>query len=68
MRVTLTDVEAQLGNKGVVLYISDNQGHHQGKLRIGQATVEWCQGKTRMGNGRKIRMADFIAALNEMQG
>jgi hypothetical protein len=66
MQVKLTDVEAELGNKGVVLYIADNQGHHQGKLRIGQATVEWCQGRTRMGNGRKIRMADFIEALNEL--
>ncbi len=66
MKVTLTDVEASLGNKGVVLYIADNQGVHQGKLRVGQATVEWCQGRTRMGNGTKIRMVDFIAALNEM--
>jgi hypothetical protein len=66
MQVTVTDVEARLGNKGVVLYIADNSGVHQGKLRIGQATVEWCQGKKHMGNGRKIRMADFIAALNEM--
>jgi hypothetical protein len=66
MQVTLSDVEARLGNKGVVLYISDNQGVHQGKLRIGQATVEWCQGKRHMGNGKKIKMSDFIAALNEM--
>jgi hypothetical protein len=66
MKVTLTDVEAQLGNKGVVLYISDNAGKHQGKLRIGQATVEWCKGKTRMGNGTKIKMADFIDHLDSL--
>jgi hypothetical protein len=66
MKVTLTDVEAQLGNTGVVLYISDNAGKHQGKLRIGQATVEWCKGKTRMGNGKKIKMADFLAHLDSL--
>jgi hypothetical protein len=66
MQVTVTDVEARLGNKGVVLYIADNQGTHQGKLRIGQATVEWCEGKKHMGNGKKIKMVDFVAALNAM--
>lgn len=65
MRVTLTDVQADLGNKGVVLYIADNDGKHQGKLRIGQATVEWCKGRTHMGNGTKISMADFLTMLNE---
>lgn len=65
MRVTLTDVQADLGNKGVVLYIADNDGKHQGKLRIGQATVEWCRGKIHMGNGKKLRMADFLEMLEQ---
>ncbi len=60
MQVTLKDVEAQLGNNGVILYVADNSGKHVGKLRIGQATVEWCRGRTRIGNGKKLAMQDFI--------
>lgn len=61
MRVQVTDIPAaELGNNGIVLYIADNDGKHVGKLRIGQATVEWCKGKTQIGNGRKIRMHEFI--------
>jgi hypothetical protein len=60
MQVTLKDVEAQLGNNGVILYVADNSGKHVGKLRIGQATVEWCRGRTRVGNGKKLSMQDFI--------
>lgn len=67
MQVRLTDVEAQLGNKGIVLYIADNDGKHRGKLRVGQATVEWCKGRTRMGNGKKIPMNRFIDVLNELE-
>ncbi len=51
---------AELGNNGIVLYIADNDGKHVGKFRIGQATVEWCKGRTQIGNGRRIRMHEFI--------
>jgi len=60
MKVSVNNIEAQLGNTGIILYIADNDGVHVGKLRIGQATVEWCRGRTRMGNGRHISMRDFI--------
>lgn len=60
MQITVEGIEARLGNTGIVLYIADNQGNHVGKLRIGQATVEWCRGRTRIGNGRQMRMARFI--------
>ena len=66
MKVTATDIEAQLGTKGLTFYISDNQGNHKGKLRVGQATVEWCKGRTRMGNGKKIPMETFLDALEEI--
>jgi hypothetical protein len=65
VKVTVTDIESQLGNKGITLFIADNAGTHQGKLRIGQATVEWCKGRTRMGNGKKIPMQAFIDMLND---
>lgn len=64
MKVTVTNIESQLGNNGITLFIADNQGNHQGKLRIGQATVEWCRGRTRMGNGKRIPMQQFIDMLN----
>lgn len=61
MKVQVTEIPpAELGNNGIVLYIADNDGKHVGKLRIGQATVEWCKGKTQIGNGQRIRMQDFI--------
>ena len=66
MQVTASGIEAKLGNNGILLYIADNSGKHIGKLRIGQATVEWCKGKVSVGNGTKIRMADFIDLLNSM--
>lgn len=66
MKVTVTNIESELGNKGIQLVIKDNQGGHQGKLRIGQATVEWCQGRTRRGNGKKIPMQRFVELLNDL--
>lgn len=61
MQIQVHDIPAaELGNNGIVLYIADNEGKHVGKLRIGQATVEWCKGKTSIGNGKRIRMRDFI--------
>jgi hypothetical protein len=60
VRVTVGGIEASLGNNGIVLQIADNQGNHVGKLRIGQATVEWCRGRTRIGNGRRLSMQQFI--------
>jgi hypothetical protein len=32
----------------------DPQTPQIGKLRIGQATVEWRKGRTRIGNGKKL--------------
>ncbi len=63
MQVRVTEIEAQLGNTGMLLYIADNDGKHQGKLRIGQATVEWCRGRTRLGNGKHIPMEKFLEML-----
>lgn len=60
MKVKATGIEADLGNNGIILYIADNGGKHVGKLRVGQATVEWCKGKTSIGNGRKMPLQDFI--------
>lgn len=66
MKVTVTNIESQLGNNGITLYIADNGGNHKGKLRIGQATVEWCKGRTRIGNGKKIPMQNFLDHLDNI--
>jgi hypothetical protein len=66
MKVEL-DVEKvtqSLGNHGVVLQIWENDGTYLGKLRVGRAKVEWCAGKTRLGNGKELslkRLVDLIA-------
>jgi hypothetical protein len=66
--VDAQDIRMQLGNNGIVLYISDNSNRHVGKLRIGQAMVEWCPGKTRIGNGKKMRLKRFVDdVLSEMK-
>jgi len=61
----LEDVNIALGNKGVTLTIADNAGNHVGHLRIGQATVEWRKGRTRPGNGIKMKLDELIAMIEE---
>ena len=65
MRVTMdaSDVRMSLGNNGIVLYIADNAKRHVGKLRIGQAQVEWCKGRTRIGNGKKMTLSKFLGEV-----
>jgi hypothetical protein len=31
-----------------------------GDLRIGKATIEWCRGRRRKGNGKKVRWDELI--------
>ncbi|WFE58887.1 hypothetical protein [Micromonospora sp. WMMD712] len=63
VKLKLDDVSIGLGNKGILLKISDNQGKHVGDLRIGKATVEWMKGRTRDGNGIKIKLEDLIKCI-----
>lgn len=59
------DVAMELGNNGILLSIYDNGNTYKGKLRIGKGTVEWCKGKTRIGNGVKVNWNDLIAYFEE---
>ena len=61
MRVTVRDIDVaiELGNNGITMEIRDNADDFVGKLRLGRATVEWCQGKVPIGNGKMVRMWDF---------
>lgn len=63
VQVKLTNAVC-LGNKGIELLIADENEKHQGTLRISQATVEWRKGKTRPGNGRKIRLSALLEMLD----
>lgn len=53
MKVSVKDfaVTMALGNNGITLDVYDNAGNFLGDLRIGKATIEWCKGRTRAGNG-----------------
>lgn len=64
IKVNTRDTTIALGNNGIVLKIADNEGKHVGYLRIGRAIVEWRPGRTRSGNGRKIKVQDTIHYLN----
>ena len=59
------DVDMTLGNNGITLTVYDNAGTLQGKLRLGRATVEWCKGRTRMGNGVRKNWNQLIHWLEE---
>jgi hypothetical protein len=63
VKLKLDDVSIGLGNKGITLKIWDNQGKHVSDLRIGKATVEWMKGRTRDGNGIKIKLEDLIKCI-----
>lgn len=65
-RLDLSDVTIGLGNNGLVLHVADNDGTHVGKLRIGQATAEWCKGRTRIGNGKHIPLTRLVQMLEDL--
>jgi hypothetical protein len=62
MKVSVKDlaVSMELGNNGIELDVYDNQGSHLGDLRIGKATIEWCNGRVRRGNGNKVSWQELI--------
>jgi hypothetical protein len=66
VKLDMEDVVISLGNNGIVLKIADNDGKHVGNLRIGQATVEWRHGRTRPGNGKKLKLTDLIDYLDSL--
>jgi hypothetical protein len=65
VKLKMDDVSIALGNKGILLKVHENDGKHVGDLRIGRATVEWMKGRTRDGNGVKIRLEDLVQLIEE---
>ena len=62
-RLDLSKVTINLGNDGLILHIADNNGKHVGKLRVGQATAEWCKGRVAVGNGKRIPVNKLVEIL-----
>lgn len=62
MKVRIKDlsINMELGNNGVTFDVYDNDEKFLGDLRLGKATVEWCKGKTKAGNGVKVKWNDLI--------
>lgn len=62
MKVSIKDlcVTMELGNKGIEFDVYDAAGNHKGDLRLGRATVEWCKGRVRSGNGVQVSWEELI--------
>lgn len=54
-------VDMEVKNKGVELDVYDNADKHLGDLVVTKTGLTWCNGKTKVENGTKIKWADFIA-------
>ena len=55
------DVAMEVRNKGVEFQVSSPDGdHHHGDLILTKGNLEWCSGRTRRGNGKKIPWQKFI--------
>jgi len=65
MKVNIKDfsVDMELRNNGIELAVYDGD-QHLGDLRIGKATIEWCEGRVRVGNGVKVRWPELIEWFN----
>ena len=57
-------VQMEVKNKGVEFEVRMDEAH-QGDCVISKTGIEWCQGKTKAGNGVKVSWTDFIDWINE---
>ena len=62
MKVSISDldVKMELGNKGFVMSVYDNNGTYRGKLKVGKGNLVWAKGKTQISNGKTKRWDDLI--------
>jgi hypothetical protein len=67
MRVTVEDVpQVEVGNKGILIRIRDEDGSNLGKLWIGQAHIRWARGSVPEGNAKKLSVKKFVEYLNSL--
>ena len=55
------DVQMPLGNNGVTFAVFNNDDEFLGKLRVERGVIEWCKGKTKIGNGASVTWGQLIA-------
>lgn len=63
MKVTIKDIsgiEMEVKNKGIEFEVHDTSGEHLGDLVLTGTKLEWCNGKTRKGNGVSVEWEKFI--------
>lgn len=60
------NVEMMVKNKGIELDIKTPAGDHLGDLVITKTTIEWCNGRTRAGNGKSLTWHQFIEMMNAL--
>lgn len=61
VRIKSFDVGMEVKNSGVEFEVtSPDGGTHHGDLILTKRNLEWCQGRTRRGNGKVIRWEKFI--------
>ena len=65
MKVSVEQIEAELGNNGVLLRIKDNSGKSKGRLWVGKAKLRWYPGKTSK-NYKEISMENFVKYLDTL--
>ena len=66
MKVKVKELNAEivLKNSGMELQVHDNNDQHLGDLVINRTRLEWCDGRTRVGNGVQISWTKFIEFAN----
>ncbi|PPQ41774.1 hypothetical protein [Rhodopseudomonas palustris] len=66
MEVRIKDfkVEMEVKNKGIEFEVRDNSGKHLGDCYLTKTGLEWCNGRTTQGNGKKLPWDKFIAQMN----
>jgi len=59
-------IDMEVKNKGVEFQVHIDDAH-QGDAVVSKTGIEWCQGKTKVGNGKKISWKDFIEYMNNRE-
>jgi hypothetical protein len=60
--------EIELKNKGIELEIRDPSGNFIGDLVINKSNIIWCEGRTKVENGIKLSIPNFIQKMKDESG
>lgn len=58
------NVDMEVRNSGIEFEVRAPDGSHLGDLVLTKSNLEWCNGRTRAGNGVSATWKDFIAWMN----